>query len=135
AALSASIKAYEDGLRSDPRDYFPGINAVTMRILRNGPGDEAALAELVPVVRFSVGRAPAPQRPDEEYYQTATKLELAAAARDWPSAQQLLEQLLAVDVASWMHETTADNLRRQARARASEPDTVRELESLSKALA
>jgi hypothetical protein len=134
AALSAAIKAYEDGFRSDPRDFFPGINAVTLRIVRNGAGDEAALAALMPVVRFSLDRAPAPNNADEAYYQAATRLELSAAARDWPGAREALEQALAADVARWMHETTVDNLRRQARARAAEPDTVRELEALAQAL-
>ena len=134
SALTAGIKAYEDGFRADPRDYYPGVNAVTLRILRNIPEDEAALAELLPVVRFSVARAPSPATKDESYWQTATKLELAAAARDWSAAQTVLNDLLSIEVDGWMHETTADNLRRQSQARASEPDTQRELASYAAAL-
>ena len=110
------------------------MNAVTLRILRNMPEDEAALADLLPVVRFSVARAPSPATRDESYWQTATKLELAAAARDWSAAQAVLNDLLSIDVDGWMHETTADNLRRQAQARASEADTQRELASYAAAL-
>jgi len=134
SALSAAIEAYEGGFSADPRDYYPGVNAVTLRILRNERGDEAALAELVPVVRFAVNRAPAPTRDDERYWQTATKLELAAAARDWPAAEAALERFLSIDVDGWMHETTADNLDRQARARAAEPETKRALAQYVEAL-
>lgn len=134
AALTAAIKAYESGFASDPRDTYPGINAVTLRILRNRPEDPAALAILLPAVRFSVGRAPAPTQVDEAYWQAATKLELAAAARDWDAAQTALDDVLGVKVAGWMRETTADNLERQKRAREHEPDTQSALKSIIEAL-
>jgi hypothetical protein len=134
AALSAAIKAYEDGFKADPRDYYPGVNAVTLRILRQASEDETALAVLLPIVRFAVNRAPAPANRDESYWQGATRLELAAAARDWPAAQFALEELLKLPVDRWMRETTAGNLEKQARARASEPDAQRELGSYVAAL-
>lgn len=126
-ALTEAIKAYEAGFRADPRDYFPGINAVTLRILRDGAAAEEALRNLVPVVRFSVARAPTPTRDDERYWQAATKLELAAAARDWGAAATALDDALGIVVDGWMRKTTADNLARQAYARAAEPETVRAL--------
>ena len=134
AALSAAIEAYEDGFRADPRDYFPGVNAVTLRILRATAEDEGALARLVPVVEFSVDRAPPATGTDEAYWQGATRLELATAARAWPAAHAALERLLSLDVPDWMRETTADNLQRQARARAAEPETARELAALVREL-
>jgi hypothetical protein len=127
AALSAAIKAYEDGFKADPRDYYPGVNAVTLRILRNASEDEAALAMILPIVRFSVNRAPTPTNKDDAYWQGATRLELAAAARDWSAAQFALEGVLNLTVDARMRETTAANLRRQAEARAAEPDAQREL--------
>jgi tetratricopeptide repeat protein len=130
AALSAAIEAYESGFRADPRDSFPGVNAVTLRILRAGPQDEGELAKLVPVVQFSVDRSPPPAGGDEAYWQVATKVELATAARAWPAAKAAFEKLLSLDVADWMRETTAGNLERQARARASEPESVQQLDAL-----
>jgi hypothetical protein len=134
AALSAAIDAYEAGLRADPRDYYPGVNAVTLRVLRNAPEDERALADILPVVRFAVRRAPAPTHPDESYWQTATELELASTARDWQAADHALEKLLGIQVDGWMFETTRDNLRRQAKARVAEPETTRHLEGYVRAL-
>jgi hypothetical protein len=134
AALSAAIEAYESGFRADPRDYYPGVNAVTLRILRGSPEDHAALRFLLPAVRFSVARAPTPAQKDEAYWQAATRLELATAARDWDAAQSALDDLLAVQSHDWMRETTAANLARQARARADEPATQTALHSYIAAL-
>lgn len=134
AALSAAIHAYESGFRSDPRDYYPGVNAVTLRILRNRPEDEAALDLLLPAVRFSVERAAVSTQRDEKYWQAATKLELAAAARQWDAAERALDDVLVVEVPAWMRETTADNLEKQARARAAEASTQRALAGYVEAL-
>jgi hypothetical protein len=134
AALAAAIKAYESGFRADPRDYYPGVNAVTLRILRNKPEDQTALDLLLPAVRFSVERAPTPTQRDESYWQAATKLELAAAAGHWEAADRALDEVLAVQVPEWMHETTAENLAKQARARAGEAATKQALAGYVEAL-
>jgi hypothetical protein len=134
AVLSQAIAEYEHGLRADPRDYFPGVNAVTLRIVRNGPEDAAALAGLVPVVRFSVARAPEPTSDDERYWQAATRLELACAARDWQDARSELMKLLPIPAEAFMRITTADNLDRQAGARHGEAQTVQELAAIGAAL-
>jgi hypothetical protein len=42
------------------RDYFPGVNAVTLRPLRSKPEDLKALELLVPVVRMAVKNAGGP---------------------------------------------------------------------------
>lgn len=131
AELTAAIQAYEAGFRADPRDYFPGVNAVTLRILRNDPKDAAALAALLPVVRFSAERAPEPQTHDERYWLTATRLELACAAREWEAAREAMLELLAVPgTHKWMRETTVGNLERQAEARKDEARTKAELDRL-----
>lgn len=131
AELTAAIDAYEKGFRADPRDYFPGVNAVTLRILRNRPEDATVLDALVPVVRFSVERAPEPKTEDERYWQAATRVELATAARDWRAVEAPLDAALAVaSKQDWMLETTIANLKRQATARKGEPETVRELEAI-----
>jgi len=134
AALTRAIEQYERGLCADPRDYFPGVNAITLRILRHRPEDEERLATLLPVVRFAVARAPEPKNEDERYWQAATRLELACAARDWPDAQGALDHLLPLRVAPWMRTTTADNLERQMAARGAEDDTARGLRPIIAAL-
>jgi hypothetical protein len=127
ASLSRAIEEYEAGFRADPRDTFPGVNAMTLRILRNWPEDAVALRDLLPVLRFCLTRAPEPTNEDERYWATATRLEIACAERDWTTASATLDHLLGLHVAPWMHDTTADNLQRQARARVAEPETVKEL--------
>jgi len=115
-ALVRAIETYEEGFRFDPRDYYPGVNAVTLRLRRNTLEDLRILATLVPVVRFSVNRAPAPEQDMERYWQEATKLELATAERDWDGAQKLLSGILAIDAKEWMRETTIANLKIQKQA-------------------
>ena len=135
AAFSAAIEAYEHGFRSDPRDYWPGVNAVTLRIVRNDEEDAEALETLVRVVRFSADRAPEPKTAEERYWLNATKLELAAAERDWRGTKQALRQLLATTVTQdFMRKTTCKNLKLQAAARKGEPETVKQLESIIVAL-
>lgn len=117
ARLGAAIEAYEAGMRADLRDYYPGVNAVTLRLRRGTPEDLERVRELAPVVRFAVEAARAPRNDEERYWQTATRLELASAARDWPRARQELTSLLGVAGAKpWMHETTAKNLAIQREA-------------------
>ena len=56
AALDDAIEAYTKGFESDPRDYYPGVNAITLLIEK---GDEDALKEadrMVPLVSFAVAR-------------------------------------------------------------------------------
>jgi hypothetical protein len=135
AMLQAAIQAYEQGFQKDLRDYYPGVNAVTLRLLRGGDQDRQALRTLIPVVRFSVAAAPAPKNSQEKYWQTATKLELATADGDWAQAHLHLLDLLAVQAQKWMLETTVGNLQRQTKAFASDPRAVEELQKITAALA
>lgn len=112
--LSAAIDAYEAGVRADMRDSLPGVNAVTLRLRRGSREDLGKVEELARVVRLAVETAPPPHNDEERYWQTATRLELASAARDWDRAKQELEALLAIPgTKGWMRETTAKNLRIQ----------------------
>lgn len=111
AALKRAIETYEAGTAADMRDYYPGVNAVTLRLFRSGPDDAAALEDLIPVVRMAADVAPPPQSTDEQYWRAATKMELASAAKDFESARTHLLDMLGYDVDDWMHETTINNLR------------------------
>src|SRR5262249_51902357 len=56
AALDDAISAYTKGFEFDPRDHYPGINAISLLIQK---GDAEALKEverLVPLVTFAVAR-------------------------------------------------------------------------------
>jgi tetratricopeptide (TPR) repeat protein len=125
--LQRAIDTYEQGFRSDLRDYYPGVNTVTLRLLRGSDEDRAVLASLTRVVRYSVAAAPPPKNDEERYWQTATKLELATADRDWKAARAHLLELLGIDVEPWMRETTGKNLGRQQKAFADDAEAVEEI--------
>ena len=133
-ALQRAITTYEQGFRLDPRDYYPGVNVATLRLRRGSAEDLDALAILVPAVRFSVDRAPAPKDDMERYWQEATKLELACAARDWGDAHARLPGMLALDVPDWARETTIKNLELLKQALAADVEAIRALDEIIQAL-
>jgi tetratricopeptide (TPR) repeat protein len=117
--LTRAIDAYLKGFEADFRDAYPGVNAVTLMELRDPP--DPRRDELLPVVRYAVGRRVAGGKPD--YWDHATRLELAVLARDEAAAAEALGDALAAVREPWEPETTARNLRliREARERRGEP--------------
>ncbi|MEJ2452870.1 MAG: TRAFs-binding domain-containing protein [Candidatus Thiodiazotropha sp.] len=127
AMLRKAIESYEAGVRDDPRDYYPGVNAVTLRLVRGTTEDLDFLQGFIPVVRFAVERAPVSDDSMEQYWQIATRLELATAARDWDAARDFLVDLLVIDAHGWMRETTVGNLEIQKAAFHDDPVAVERL--------
>ncbi|MET0851108.1 MAG: TRAFs-binding domain-containing protein [Candidatus Rokuibacteriota bacterium] len=117
--LDKAIDAYVKGFEADPRDAYPGINAVTLMEIRNPP--DPRRERLVPVVAYAVERRIGATRPD--YWDFATQLELAVLAKDRAAASASLGRALAAVREPWEAETTARNLRliREARAQRGEP--------------
>ncbi len=113
--LDKAIATYLTGFESDPRDAYPGINAVTLMELRDPPDPRGK--KLVPIVAYAVERRIAQGHPD--YWDHATRIELAVLARDRGAAEQALGDALAHVREPWEPETTARNLRliRLARTR------------------
>ncbi|HKG90680.1 MAG TPA: TRAFs-binding domain-containing protein, partial [Gemmatimonadaceae bacterium] len=105
--LQQAIDAYTSGFEADPRDAYPGVNAVTLMELRDPP--DPRRLELVPVVRYAVKRRMASGTPD--YWDHATLVELAVLARDEAAAGDALSAALALVAEGWQAETTARNLR------------------------
>jgi len=121
AALDAAIEAYTKGFESDPRDYYPGVNAVTL-LIEKGDAESLRQADrLVPLVSFAVARRGGASSSD--YWDLATVLELAAIGNDWPMARRVLPRVLAAGNESWKIRTTCDNLLllKAARQRAGQP--------------
>jgi hypothetical protein len=86
--------------------------------------------QLVPVVSYAVERRIAEAKPD--YWDYATRLELAVLARDEDRAAQALGDALASAREGWERETTAGNLRliREARKAGGEgSDWIGEIET------
>jgi hypothetical protein len=116
--LDKAIDAYLKGFEADWRDAYPGINAVTLMELRDPP--DPRRSTLIPVVAYAAGRRIAGGKPD--YWDHATRLEIAVLARDEKTATAALGDALAAVREAWEPETTTRNLRliREARERRTE---------------
>jgi len=113
--LKKAVDAYVRGFMADQRDFYPGINAVTLLDIK---GDEASLEladRLLPVVRFAVEQRLAATTPD--YWDHATMLELAVLADDPERAVEHLADALAAIRETWEAGTTANNLAMIVQAR------------------
>ena len=129
--LKQAIQAYLTGLEADWRDAYPGVNAVTLMEIADDPRRHA----LLPVVRYAVERRlihPA----HANYWDHASRVELAVLADDADAAYDALSGALSVPYENWQLETTAENLRSIVKARASRngntADASRVLEELTK---
>ena len=118
--LDRAIDAYRRGFEADPRDAYPGVNAVTLMELRDPP--DARRLALLPVVRYAVERRLATTTPD--YWDHATLLELAVLAGDADAAAAALGDALAAVREPWEPETTANNLALIRRARAEHDEAI-----------
>lgn len=116
--LEKAIEAYLHGFEADWRDAYPGVNAVTLMEIKEPP--DPRRTQLIPVVSYAVERRIASGKPD--YWDHATRLELAILAKDEARAMTALSDALASVRESWEPETTARNLRliREARERREE---------------
>ncbi len=116
--LEQAIDAYLKGFEADWRDAYPGVNAVTLMELKDPP--DPRRANLIPVVAYAVDRRIAAGKPD--YWDYATRLELAVLGGSKPDASAALGKALAAVREKWEPETTARNLRliREARQRRGE---------------
>lgn len=121
AALDAAIEAYTRGFEADPRDYFPGVNALTLLIEK---GDAKSLQEakrLEPLVSFAVARRGGAASSD--YWDLATVLELSAISGDATIMDRTLPKVLDAGKESWKIKTTMGNLQilKAAQERAGQP--------------
>jgi MAP3K TRAFs-binding domain len=118
--LKEAIAAYVGGFKTDWREVYPGINAVTLLDVQ---GDRESLElkdRLLPVVRFAVEQrllAPA-----ADYWDHATLLEIAVLENDADQAADALVKVLTTFTEKWQPKSTADNLRiiEQARTKRGE---------------
>jgi len=108
AALDDAIDAYTKGFESDPRDYYPGVNAITLLVEKGDPDALKQVDRLVPLVSFAAARRGGASSSD--YWDLATVLELSAIGNDWAMASSVLPKVLAAAKASWQTKTTWDNL-------------------------
>jgi tetratricopeptide (TPR) repeat protein len=129
--LEQAIKTYTRGFESEPLDFYPGVNALTLLVLSDDETTDREIGRLAPLVTFAALRRGGEE--SDDYWMVATVLELACITRDEKLARRCLPRaiMLAEQAReSWMRNTTADNLALIAARWASEPAArfVREIE-------
>lgn len=107
-ALAEAIGAYERGFNADPRDFYPGINLITLLVRRGEAADLDRVRQVAPVVSFAVARKGALRSSD--YWTLATVLEIATVQGDEDVGRRALSGMLDTRPDPWMLNTTADNL-------------------------
>jgi tetratricopeptide (TPR) repeat protein len=112
--LDGAIEAYQRGFEADWRDAYPGVNAVTLMELKEPPDPQREA--LLPVVSYAVERRIASGKPN--YWDYATRLELAVLARNERTARAALAKALTEKPESWMKKSTGGNLNLISDARA-----------------
>jgi len=118
--LEKAADAYLAGFETDWRDAYPGVNAVTLMELHDPP--DPRRQRLLPVVAYAVDRRLASGRAD--YWDHASRLELAVLAKDENTARQALGRALAMVREGWEPESTAGNLRLVRQVREQRGETV-----------
>jgi hypothetical protein len=105
--LRKAIGAYLKGFEADWRDAYPGVNAVTLMEIAEPP--DPRREELLPVVSYAAKRRI--EAGQSDYWDHATRLELAVLAKDQQTAADVLSDALASIREPWEPESTARNLR------------------------
>jgi tetratricopeptide (TPR) repeat protein len=111
-ALRNAIEAYREGFVTDPRDPYPGVNAVELMAVRDR--DDAEWRRLLPVVRFSAERRV--QAGGATYWEYATLLELSVMSSDEEGTIDYLGRAMAAGPGQAEAASTLDSLDRLAQA-------------------
>jgi hypothetical protein len=112
--LRKAIAAYVAGFETDWRDPYPGVNALTLMEIA---GDDRKDG-LLPVVRYASERRLALKGQAADYWDYATRFEIAVLEDNSPVAEDMLGQALSVASESWQLKTTRKNVKVIATARA-----------------
>jgi hypothetical protein len=105
---NGSACTYGRGFEADPRDFYPGVNLVTLLIRRGKVEDLERVRRVAPVVSFAVARKGGLR--SDDYWTLATVLEMAAAQGDEQIGRRALSAMVDTRPDGWMLKTTADNL-------------------------
>jgi MAP3K TRAFs-binding domain len=109
AALDDAIDAYTKGFEADPRDYYPGVNAINLLMQKDDTEALKEVARLLPLVSFAVERRGGAS--SSNYWDLATVLELACIGDDWATANRVLPKVILAAMNSFETATTLGNLR------------------------
>jgi tetratricopeptide (TPR) repeat protein len=128
--LRKAIDAYLKGFETDWRDAYPGVNAVTLMEVADPP--DPRREELIPVVSYAVERRI--EAGESDYWDHATRLELAVLAKDQQAAADALADALASIRELWEPKSTVRNLRLIRRAREDRGEEIQWMIEIEEAL-
>jgi hypothetical protein len=101
-----AIKAYLDGFDADPRDYYPGVNALTL--MYYGDYNKEIFSKYLPIVEFAVERQL--RKKSDDYWLQATRMELAILGDRSTEALEAFSDVLACKPEQWAKDSTRSNL-------------------------
>ena len=103
-----AVNAYLEGFESDPRNFYPGVNALTLMYLGNKPDDR--FGKYMSLVKYAVERVL--RTKSDDYWVQATALELAALDMKEEDAGMYYADAFTCNHENWMMATTAANLKK-----------------------
>ncbi|MEO6893922.1 MAG: TRAFs-binding domain-containing protein [Ginsengibacter sp.] len=105
---SQAVDTYVAGFESDPRDYYPGINAITLMYL--GDVKDPRFDKFLPIVTYAIERQQ--KLKPNDYWTQASALEIAVLAFNEADARKYFAVAKTCNPEDWMKESTAGNLRK-----------------------
>jgi hypothetical protein len=106
--LDKALETYKKGFYSDPREYYPGINAVTLLIEKGDKQSYGTAKELITSIKVSLDRRGGLE--SENYWDIATNLEIACIENDSKLIDKLMPKLSILAKETFMPETTKENI-------------------------
>ncbi|REG94351.1 TRAFs-binding domain-containing protein [Algoriphagus antarcticus] len=113
--LNKAIEVYTDGFKADIRDFYPGVNAATLKFVREDEDtvdfakvvEFAVLTYLEKKSKISMRKAPSNF---DDYWPQATLLELAILQNNQSKAFDYLSSAISTSHEDWQTDSTAKNL-------------------------
>jgi hypothetical protein len=106
--LEQCITWYRRGFNADPRDFYPGINLLTMLVAKGGAETQDELRNVAAVLSFALARQGAINSRD--YWTLATVLEAAVHDNAWPMVNRAMGIIVTIAPTLQQLKTTRDNL-------------------------
>jgi len=98
--------AYLAGFDADPRDYYPGVNALTLMFMFDE--HDQRFDKFMPLVKYAVERQLL--RKPNDYWAHASALELSVLEMNSSRAEEFLSSALACEPDEWSKNSTLKNL-------------------------
>lgn len=111
AFLDRAIESYRLGFEIDPRDFYPGINLLTLLAIKKNLSPNEPQLDFETIkhsVLFSLNRIKAIDSKD--YWTVASLMEVAVHLQDRDLALKCVGRLLTFNNEPWYYESTCNNL-------------------------